>query len=291
MFPALVASLAERGGVSVSLNRRGALEVALGDEESGMLRSAMSDPTHIWLDRQSLGELEPALAHAAGAVLHENDGVVNTLQLIRAYKARLATDARVTVHAAEAVRIGATASAASVLLRSGERLNARRLVIATGAWAAEGLEGLPRRLAIEPVRGQMASLARSTLRHAVFGAGGYLAPRGDGRVLTGSTEEHVGFDAGTTPGGIAFVRERAAVLCPELKGAPMLNGWSGLRPMTPDGLPIIGAEPESPSVIYACGHSRNGVLLAPLTGVLIAALLAGEHPPELAHFRPDRFDA
>ncbi|MFL5609850.1 MAG: NAD(P)/FAD-dependent oxidoreductase, partial [Gemmatimonadaceae bacterium] len=102
--------------------------------------------------------------------------------------------------------------------------------------------------------------------------------------------ESVGFDATTTASGIKKVRAAAEEICPTLADSPTPEAWAGLRPVTPDMLPILGADPDHPSVIYACGHSRNGVLMAPLTGDLIADLVT-ESPlsHDLSQFRPDRF--
>jgi glycine oxidase len=101
--------------------------------------------------------------------------------------------------------------------------------------------------------------------------------------------EDVGFDARTTDAGIRKVRGIAEEICPTLAGKTVTS-WAGLRPITPDMLPLIGPDPEQPSVIYACGHSRNGVLMAPLTGDLIADLVTGTPlSHDLSQFRPDRF--
>jgi glycine oxidase len=102
--------------------------------------------------------------------------------------------------------------------------------------------------------------------------------------------ENVGFDSSTTPLGVKKVRAAAEEICPSLSFVTQTNAWAGLRPVTPDMLPIIGPDPEHASIIYACGHSRNGVLMAPLTGDLIADLVT-ESPLsyDLAQFRPDRF--
>jgi glycine oxidase len=102
--------------------------------------------------------------------------------------------------------------------------------------------------------------------------------------------EDVGFDAGTTPAGVMKVRAAAEEICPQLAAAETRKEWAGLRPVTPDLLPIIGPDPRHTSLLYACGHSRNGVLMAPLTGDLIADLVT-ESPlnHDLSQFRPDRF--
>ena len=102
--------------------------------------------------------------------------------------------------------------------------------------------------------------------------------------------ESVGFDATTTEEGVARVRSAAEEICPALSRSNATRSWAGLRPVTPDMLPILGPDPEHQSIVYACGHSRNGVLMAPLTGDLIADLVTGTPLSiDLAQFRPDRF--
>jgi glycine oxidase len=103
--------------------------------------------------------------------------------------------------------------------------------------------------------------------------------------------EHAAFDVSTTAEGVAGLTAAAAELCPALAGLPVAKAWAGLRPVSPDFLPIIGRDPDNPSLIYACGHSRNGVLMAPLTADCVAALLVGETPPaSLAAFGIERFE-
>jgi len=102
--------------------------------------------------------------------------------------------------------------------------------------------------------------------------------------------ENVGFDPATTDEGLARVRSSSEQIAPALSITPMQRSWAGLRPVTPDLLPIIGPDPEHASVVYACGHSRNGILLAPLTADVVASLIAGEQVAyDLSQFRPDRF--
>ena len=102
--------------------------------------------------------------------------------------------------------------------------------------------------------------------------------------------ERTGFDASTSAEGIAKIGSASAEIVPSLAAAKPTRAWGGLRPVTPDMLPIIGPDPERPSVVYACGHGRNGILMAPLTGDLVADLVTGSPlPHDLAQFRPDRF--
>jgi glycine oxidase len=102
--------------------------------------------------------------------------------------------------------------------------------------------------------------------------------------------ESVGFDTGTTTAGVKKIRAASEEICPRLSASAQTRAWAGLRPVTPDMLPILGADPEHPALIYACGHSRNGVLMAPLTGDMIADLVTGTPlSHDLSQFRPDRF--
>jgi glycine/D-amino acid oxidase-like deaminating enzyme len=137
----------------------------------------------------------------------------------------------------------------------------------------------------------MVALDGAPLAHVVYGPRGYVVPRG-GESLVGSTMERVGFHPGTTPAGMAAIAAAAAEISPALASLPLSDHWSGLRPVTPDLLPIIGPDPDAPNLLYACGHARNGVLLAPLTGDCVAALAAGAKPAhDLSPFAVTRFDA
>jgi glycine oxidase len=123
----------------------------------------------------------------------------------------------------------------------------------------------------------------------LYGHGHYLLTRGD-EVVAGATVEHAGFSAHTTEDGVERIRHAADQLCPPIHGVSLTRAWAGLRPGTPDGLPIIGPEPRARGLWYATGHGRNGVLLAGVTGVILAQMMAGEATMESAHaFRPERF--
>jgi glycine/D-amino acid oxidase-like deaminating enzyme len=131
----------------------------------------------------------------------------------------------------------------------------------------------------------------SLASRVVIGEEAYAVPRKDGRTLLGSTSENVGFNSDTTESGIAEIRLGAARFCPGFRNAKEASRWAGLRPMTPDSLPIIGRDPDEPRLVYACGHSRNGILLGPLTGSVVAALIADENPrQDLAQFAIQRFE-
>ena len=287
-YPAYLDRLAAETGVDVPINRLGILELALSEEEANTLRSR-ENVGSLWLTRSELSGLEPALAHAAGAVLHPDDGAVNNLVLMRALKRLVGQHAAVTVIGDAAVRLTTSPGVVTITTRDGLELGGSAVVLAAGAWVTD-IEGIPRDLPVEPVRGQMLSMAASPVRHVVYGAGGYIVPRGDGRTYVGSTMERVAFAAETTEEGMREVRSKGVAICPALSTARMLNGWAGLRPVTPDLLPIVGRDRAHPEIVYACGHSRNGVLMAPLTGDCVADLITGDSPrADLSDFDPHRF--
>jgi glycine oxidase len=175
-----------------------------------------------------------------------------------------------------------------LVLANGERVEARSTVLAAGAWVGL-LAGLPRPLPVVPVRGQMLAFAGPAVRHVIMSPCGYVLSRGN-RSLVGSTMERVGFDAGTTGEAAALLHACAREILPSLAAKPVLDHWAGLRPVTPDLLPLVGADPACEGLFYACGHSRNGVLLAPLTASVIAALIVtGSTPLDVKAYDPARF--
>ena len=101
--------------------------------------------------------------------------------------------------------------------------------------------------------------------------------------------EHAGFDTSLDDSAIEDLRQRAMSLVPRLGDAPVIRRWAGIRPATPDMLPIIGPDPEQPRLIYACGHSKNGILLAPATAAAIVAMISGESVPDVSPFAISRF--
>jgi len=170
------------------------------------------------------------------------------------------------------------------------RYSAPHVVVAAGAWSGL-LENLPRPLPVQPVRGQMAALPwpAAVPRAIVYHKDCYIIARGSEAII-GSTMESVGFQPEVTSAGLAQIFAATLLLSPSLIRAKVRRTWAGLRPMTPDGLPIIGGEAELSGLWYATDHGRNGILLAGITGVLIRQLMDGEAPDVVLHaFAADRF--
>lgn len=237
--------------------------------QAGLSPSAVSWlwlPDEGWLDAQRLAAALPSTLAGAGVQLV--DGTV------------------------ERVRI-ADAAATGVELRSGATVAARRIVLATGAWTGR-LEGLPRRVPVRPMRGQMLRYAGRDveLSRIVSGHGGhYVVPRPDGSVIAGSTMEDAGFEPRVTGEGRRSIRAAAEELVPALSENDVIDAWAGLRPVTPDGLPILGPDPEVEGLFYATGYGRNGILVAPAAAELVADLVTGRTPEsDWRPFAPGRFE-
>lgn len=257
----------------------------------GLLQLGDQSQTAPGAERLSAAELarvEPALAGLPGALLHPRDGAVDNVRLVAALRAAVGVEPRVTMREDRVVSLERGPRRCAALTATGARMDADVVVIAAGAWAPQ-IEGLPRRLPVEPLKGQMLALDASPLRHAVYGESVYLVPR-ISETVVGATTERAGFDLTTSYAVIDELRDAAVGLCPGLADARVSRAWAGLRPATPDMLPILGRDADDPRVIYACGHSKNGILLAPATADVIASLaLGGDAGLDLAPFAITRF--
>jgi glycine oxidase len=228
------------------------------------------------LSASDVARLEPELAPAA-AVVYPRDGAIDNVLLMRALRGAVGTLPTVTLVSDDpviSIRLGAHTR---LRTRGGALIETAVVVVAAGAWSA-GIDGLPRELPVVPLKGQMLSLESSVLRHPVMGDDVYLVPRRS-ELAVGATAEHAGFDTTVSPDAIERLRQSAIAICPSLADAPVVRTWAGIRPATPDMLPILGRDPDFPSLIYACGHSKNGILLAPASATCIAALATGAAPP------------
>jgi glycine oxidase len=282
LYESLAATLQETTGLDIGFWRAGIARIAFDDAAAVELRDAVAQQRQAglrcdWLEPADLAERIPGAApDARGALYSPEDGAVDPAALTQA----LLTDARrlgVKVVPARVVRVTTDGHrhVTGVALHDGT-IAAPQVVIAAGAWSP-GIGGLPRPLPVEPVRGQMAAAPwpQGTPRAILYADHGYVLARG-AEALMGSTMERAGFDGRVTAAGIDQVVAAATRLLPALSTARPTRTWAGLRPLTPDGLPIVGPDPEASGLWFATGHGRNGILLAALTGEIIGTLLAGE---------------
>jgi glycine oxidase len=292
----LAPDLERETGIAVGLSQTGLLEVAFTDEDERALAARAAWQGARGLPVAALGAsevraLEPALSPAArGGLSLAGDRRLDSRLLVRALAASAASRG-VHILTGRPVTGILSASGRVTGVRVGsETIPASRVVNAAGAWAG-ALPGDPSPPPVEPVRGQLVAfdVAPPLFRRVVASPRGYLVPRPDGRLIAGSTAERVGFDRSVTAAGLRTVLGIALELAPALADARVAETWAGLRPGTPDGLPVIGAGALA-GLWHAGGLYRNGILLGPLVGELIAALVSGEEPPlDLGAFAPGRF--
>lgn len=288
------AELSEAGGADIGMLECGILQIARTEVEEEAARAKVAWQRQQgyradWLSPEEVAEGWPWLAPGMGAFWAPEDGALDPIRTVAAFRADAQRHgARIVAD----IALGLDCQGTRLLGVIGEqgRYAADSVVIAGGAWAGR-LEQLPRPLSVEPIRGQMAAFPwpADTPPAVVYGERCYLLKRGE-ELVAGSTMEHAGFDAEVTSSGLVEFLARVAMIYPALARATPVRTWAGLRPGTPDGLPIIGAEPRLDGLWYATGHGRNGILLAGITGEIIAQGIAGERmPEELAATRPARF--
>jgi glycine oxidase len=298
-FPALAAELREETSVDVGYLDTGTLFLSLrpGDDAALERRHGWQREAGLAVERLTAGEireLEPGVSpQLRWGLRFPGDHQVESRSLTRALwisarnaGAELRTGVRVS-----AVEHG-SGSVRGVRLEDGSRIDCGRVVVAAGCWSGR-LGGLPRPLPVRPVHGQLVSLQAPLplLRHVVDSPRCYLVPRADGRLIIGTTVEDTGFRTETTAGALRGLLNAAAEAAPAADGLVPGAPWSGLRPGTPDGLPILGPDPEVEGIVYATGHYRNGILLAPITGELVARACRDEAVPEFEPFDVGRFAA
>ncbi len=296
-YPRWVANVEELAGIRVGLQRHGALRVAWSEDEleREWSRTAWQRECGAPIERLSAAELRALTAdvadEAVGAVRFADQAHVEPRRLTRALSAAardlgVSIEAPRGVHHLEVRRDAVTA----VVTEDGERHPTKTVLLCAGAWSSllDGC-GLPN-AAVTPVRGQMLALDGGDTRFAPFlwSDDVYLVPRPDGRIVVGSTTDHVGYDRSVTAAGIEGLLAGACRAIPALKTAPLLATWAGLRPGTSDERPLIGSAGID-GLHLATGHYRNGILLAPITAAIVGAQLNDEPPPlDVAAFDPHR---
>jgi glycine oxidase len=301
LYPTFVDELRAQSGIDPGYERCGTLVVARDGDEAEALERELDVHRSLALDVARLRpsqarRLEPALAPVFRLALEaREDHAIDPRRLTealavaaRASGAQLLADTDVVevLHEGEAV--------CGLGLSNGERVDASRVVIATGVWTT-ALAGISQEdtIPVHPVKGQVIRLhdpaGPGLLRRVVRTAGTYLVPRGDGRYVLGATMEERGYDTTVTAGAVSELLRDAGEVVPGISEMVIDEMIAGLRPATPDGLPAIG--PGRPAGLHwAVGHFRNGILLAPITAQIVVAELLGEAPPGIAAgFLPSRF--
>jgi glycine oxidase len=303
LYDDFVQRLTADAGIDLEYVRCGTLQVAVADAEISHLAALSRDLTkarvaHRLLDAHEVREAEPELSPSVhGALLIPAHGYVVADSLMRALVAAC-LHYGVEFETTTVTQVGGAAGGACVHTVDG-RIESDAAVMAAGSWSPlipvrAGLEeagGRNPHPPVSPIRGQIVRLEveRPVARHVLWGPGCYIVPLRDGTVLVGATVENAGFDERPTAGGVRALLNAATSWFPVLETAVFTAARVGLRPGTGDDLPIVGPSSSMPSVFYAIGHFRNGVLLAPLTASLVADLVMDGHEgPGMEMMRPAR---
>lgn len=328
-YPAFAAALREETGIDIELDCTGTLCLALTDDDerecarrlewqqraglmveglnaaevralepqlSTRVRGALRFPRAWQVENRRLCDALALSARAFGVEILEHTGA-RSLDVRGGRCVSVETSRGAFAAGAVVVACGAWSSLLSTKTSGGvtaggsDAASASSLTFATPDAHDASAVRSPR---IEPVRGQILCYemprGEPLVRHVVYGAGGYVVPRRDGRLLAGTTTEHAGFDKSVTEEGRRAIRLCAEEIAPSVADLKITDEWAGLRPRAADELPVLGASAEIENLFYATGHYRNGILLAPLTGALVAEMImSGATPATLAPFSPARF--
>lgn len=293
--------LKQETGIDIGLVKVPTLRLTLNEHDTSTLQSLLIChqqllPDLEWLDTARAQEIEPLLSSKVHGVLHSPyEYNVSAPQLTLAYACGAA------LHGAHIF----TGRSVGRLLLQGQhvvgvetdqgQMYAEHIVIAAGAWSARWHIKTDSPI-IFPVKGQMLALQAPIglpLRHTLYYHKlGYLVPKADGRIYVGATSEHVGFNKTVSAAGMITLLTTVSKIAPGLLEGGFERSWIGLRPGSADGLPLLGASRSRPGLWLASGHYRNGILLGPLTGHIVAELIEGRAAPfnlDLSAFDPDRF--
>lgn len=301
IYPSFVREVEELSGLKADYRRCGTLMVATNRREHKELETIFRAQKKMGLAisrlysktiHSKVRELSPSISF--GVFLPDDHSIDN--EKLSAAVATACKNSGVEFHTGCSVmRIIATrgqVEGVEIASESGaaEKLDADQLVLAAGCWSAALAEPIGIKLLMKPCRGQMVEFEAPRPLPLVVRAGHhYLVPRSNSRIVVGTTSEYAGFEKSVTASGLQSVMAGAVKLIPDFGGFKFLRAWSGLRPDTADHLPILGRG-EISNLIFATGHYRNGILLAPITAEIISDLVVKASTPRpIRPYDPLRF--
>ncbi len=298
MFPALSNELLDLTGIDIEFIQNGMIKIAETVEIAADVQQQAAfqrkwDTEIEWLDSHSLRELEPSLSPSvAGGIYLPNDGHVQPEKLSLAFAKGAEQFGATILENTEALSFIYEQERVIGVKTTLGNFHCNQVVLATGAWASRLMAETGIDMTVYPVKGECFSVKTDSpiINRTIFSDKRcYLVPKRNGEIYIGATQVDHSFDKNVTPGGIASLIERAVQLVPQILDAPWERVWAGVRPQTGDGLPYIGEHPFWKGLFIAAGHYRNGILLSPVTGTLVADLLEGRPDEQLlSAFRVDR---
>ena len=299
IFPKLADDLFDETGIDIELMRNGTLYLAFSDEDSAHLQKRFDWQSRARLPVEGLSaddarRAEPLISpDIREALFFSNDWQVENRKLLAALRRYAELNG---------TQIVENCSVKSLIVESGRVIgvetndgviHAGKTVLTTGAWTSLiKLASCETPIRVEPVRGQIIAfqIDEQMFRHVIYSRNGYIVPRMDNRILAGSTTEYVGFDKSTTDEAAQNLHAMAVRIAPRIGEFNITDQWSGLRPFTGDGLPMIGSLAGIDDLFVATAHYRNGILLAPVTAKIVAdEVVDGVNAVDIKTFSPNRF--
>ncbi|MBI2191881.1 MAG: glycine oxidase ThiO [Planctomycetes bacterium] len=297
-YPDFAAELQADSGIDIEFRLSGGLRLILDEEDEAEARrclqwqKAAGLPAELLSASSTLAEESALSPEIRGAILFPQEAQVGNRKMVEALATACGRLGVEVLCGEEAVRFHPREHRLESLETSSQSLSAQTFILAGGAWSQELASRMGVHLPVFPVRGQMIQLQINPppFRRLLFHRQAYLVSKPVGRIILGSTMEKVGFDRRVTAEGLHRLTGAAARMSPLLGGAEVVQTWACFRPGTPDGLPILGRVQPYENLLAATGHFRNGILLTPITGQILAEMVAGVAPSiPIEPFRPDRF--
>jgi glycine oxidase len=298
MYPEFIAEVEERSGFPTGYRSKGTVEALFSRHAREELNTIIALHRGLGLKAEAISakearEMEPALSQEIeAAVLRPQEASVDNRLLTKAL-IEAAKKSGAEINAAAAVQgIWRERSQCLGAVVNGENISAKHTIVAAGSFSSQ-IAGAEKYAPVRPAKGQMVSLRcdAAKIERVLWSERIYVVPRNDGRILCGATVEHVGFDKSVTASGVHANLDGAIELAPVLASAYIEETWAGLRPDTPDHMPILGPT-ELEGLLIATGHFRSGVLLTPVTAKLIGEFITAKTPSvDWEKFSPMRFQA
>jgi glycine oxidase len=296
LYPEFIAAVEESSGQSTGYRRQGTLEALFSSDAQEKLSTIIALHHGLGLKAEPLSaedarDMEPALSpELEAAVFRPDEACVDNRALTKAVLTAAERSGVKIFGASNVQSITRSTGRCAGILVDGERTDSRWTVIAAGCFSAD-IEGAAHYAPVRPAKGQMIGLRAKdfSIKRVLWSDHVYLVPRNDGRTLAGATVEYVGFEKNVTAGAVQKILTAALQLAPTLADAQIEETWAGLRPDSPDHLPIIGPT-DLDGLLIATGHFRSGILLAPITAQLIREWITTQHVSvDWARFSPMRF--
>ena len=299
IYPQLEKELMDETGINIENICRGTIVMAFDEIDEQSQTDTYNEQTAFGLEVKRLTQseilnLEPAISpQVRSGLFYKDDGQVNNNKLVRALLRSALLRGTELHHATAQSLVFDGEKVIGVEILSGDKLFSRYVINAAGSWA-DYIEGMPK-TGIVPAKGQtviMHSFARDTsFRHVVMTPSTYIVPRPDGELRLGSTVEFVGFDSRGTVGAVQELLAGAIQMAPAIANCTFGEVLVGFRPCPPDFLPIIGPSTRHEGLIFATGHHRYGITLAPLTAKIVSSVISSEAPPfNYDRYKPNRFN-